>query len=202
MIIRKSLTPVVIHAKDFGYMEIGEDYWNVSLEGIPEAGKKYKEEISTYLSKIEEAFRDGRGLFIAGAPQTGKTALAVIVAKFAYTYWTPATGIKFLPAYHVVRVVCNRGIGKYERCGLLILDDLGSEKTSELSTDSLEALIRFRCDNRLPTIVTTNLDEQAISKKYSVNLLKQIQRKSIPIGVGGVDWAKINSEKAKEFLKK
>jgi DNA replication protein DnaC len=40
---------------------------------------------------------------------------------------------------------------------LLVLDELGAHRLHEWVQDTITAIITHRCNNRLPTIVTTNL---------------------------------------------
>lgn len=200
MILRKNAEPVELKPEYYNRMGIGSDYWGVSLGAVPEEGKSYRDAIKKYLDKIEQAFSEGIGLFIQGLPQTGKTSLAIIVAKHVYSLYTPATGVSLLPMHHFMQAILGKKIPFYERRGLLILDDVGSEQSKEFSEGALEGIIRFRCDNRLPTIITTNLPETKLVSKYGENVLKQIQRKSFSILVGSVDWSKRNTEKLKEFF--
>jgi len=44
----------------------------------------------------------------------------------------------------------------YKRVGLLVLDDLGTEKGSEWGAEQIQSIIDARYDNALHTIVTTN----------------------------------------------
>lgn len=46
---------------------------------------------------------------------------------------------------------------KYSTVDMLVLDDLGVEKSTDWSFQALYALISFRYDNMLPTIFTSNL---------------------------------------------
>lgn len=200
MIIRKNVKPVNLDAECYHNMQIGSEYWGVTLGSIPKEGKGYCDKITAYLGRVEEAFLEGYGLFINGPPQTGKTSLAVVVAKHIYSWYTPATGISLLPMSHFIRSVINKKVGFYERRGLLILDDIGSEDAKDFSKSSLEGIIRFRCENRLPTIVTTNLEDKGIVSRYGENVLLQILRKSRQITLGTVDWFEINRKKMDTFF--
>ncbi len=51
-------------------------------------------------------------------------------------------------------------------CDLLILDDLGVEKTTEWSSALLYEIINARQNRRVPTIASTNLDLEELKEKY------------------------------------
>lgn len=48
---------------------------------------------------------------------------------------------------------------------LLVLDDLGTEKPTEWAAEQLYRVIDARCDNHLPTIVTTNIPLEDIESR-------------------------------------
>lgn len=51
----------------------------------------------------------------------------------------------------------DRLMDRVSRVKLLILDDLGVEKSTEWSIDKLDSIIDYRYENRLATVITTNL---------------------------------------------
>lgn len=51
----------------------------------------------------------------------------------------------------------DRLMDRASRVKLLILDDLGVEKSTEWSIDKLDSIIDYRYENRLATVITTNL---------------------------------------------
>jgi DNA replication protein DnaC len=44
----------------------------------------------------------------------------------------------------------------YQRVNLLVLDDLGAEVSTAWAIEKLETVINTRCENELPTVITTN----------------------------------------------
>lgn len=65
-------------------------------------------------------------------------------------------------------------ISKYCDAGLLILDDLGSEKTSEYSITTLYIIIDRRDRELLPTIITTNLSQKEIEEKLGARIASRL----------------------------
>lgn len=65
-------------------------------------------------------------------------------------------------------------IKKYCDAGLLVLDDLGSEKTSEYSITTLYIIIDRRDRELLPTIITTNLSQKEVEEKLGARIASRL----------------------------
>lgn len=65
-------------------------------------------------------------------------------------------------------------IKKYCEAGLLVLDDLGSEKTSEYSITTLYIIIDRRDRELLPTIITTNLSQKEVEEKLGARIASRL----------------------------
>ncbi len=63
---------------------------------------------------------------------------------------------------------------KYEKCALLIIDDLGAECITQYSVSSITSLIDMRIVQGKPTIISTNLNAGAIQKTYGERLLSRL----------------------------
>jgi DNA replication protein DnaC len=66
-------------------------------------------------------------------------------------------------------------VDKYSDIPLLVLDDLGSEKTTEYTVTTLYILIDRRDRNLKDTIITTNLTLDEIEKKLSPRIASRLQ---------------------------
>jgi DNA replication protein DnaC len=62
----------------------------------------------------------------------------------------------------------------YSHCDLLILDDLGAEKTSEFALSAIYTIIDERINYEKRTIVTTNLSLQEIEEKMDARLASRL----------------------------
>lgn len=65
-------------------------------------------------------------------------------------------------------------IEKYSKVPLLVLDDLGSEKTSEYSITTLYIIIDRRDRELMPTIITTNLNPKEIEEKLGARIASRL----------------------------
>ena len=59
-------------------------------------------------------------------------------------------------------------------CDLLIIDDLGSEFSSQYSKDALYNIINTRVNTGRPVIISTNLTENELEAKYSQRVTSRI----------------------------
>ena len=116
--------------------------------------------------RVADAFPDvSRGLFLEGQPGVGKTHLAVAVLKQAIQT-TGARGL-FYDTRDLLRVIRSTYdpstrtteldiLRPVMTAELLVLDDLGAEKTSEWVDETMNLIVNTRYNERRPTIFTSN----------------------------------------------
>ncbi len=116
--------------------------------------------------RVADAFPDvSRGLFLEGQPGVGKTHLAVAVLKQAIQT-TGARGLfydtrdllrlirsTYDPSTRTTELDILRPVMQAE---LLVLDDLGAEKTSEWVDETMNLIVNTRYNERRLTIFTSN----------------------------------------------
>ncbi len=109
-----------------------------------------------------------KGLFFQGPPGVGKTHLAVAVLRRVITT-RGARGL-FYDTRDLLRVIrstydpVNRTaemdvLRPVVDCDLLVLDDLGAEKTSEWVEETLNLIVNARYSERRTTVFTSNYDD-------------------------------------------
>jgi DNA replication protein DnaC len=119
--------------------------------------------------RIVEAFPSvGKGLFLEGPPGVGKTHLAVAVLKEVIQ----TSGVRGLfydtrDLLRVIRSTYDPSIRTTElevlrpvmQADLLVLDDLGAEKTSEWVEETMNLIVNTRYNERRATIFTSNYQD-------------------------------------------
>jgi len=109
-----------------------------------------------------------RGIFLEGQPGVGKTHLAVAVLKQVIQ----ASGARGLfydtrDLLRIIRSTYDPSIRTTEleilrpvmTADLLVLDDLGAEKTSEWVDETMNLIVNTRYNERRPTIFTSNFPD-------------------------------------------
>ena len=73
-------------------------------------------------------------------------------------------------------------------CDCLVLDDLGTEKTTEWTKEFLFKIINNRYNNKKAIIFTTNLDIKELYSKFGERMMSRIQEESYIYKVEDTDW--------------
>ncbi|MBP8639304.1 MAG: ATP-binding protein [Oscillospiraceae bacterium] len=143
-------------------------------------------------------FRGGTGL--------GKTFLSASIAKlvsekgFSVVYDTAVSVMetfelqKFDRGGDNAEEVSSR-VRRYMDCDLLILDDLGTEMTTSFTQSALYTLINGRLINGGKTIVSTNLSEEEMRKRYTPQIVSRLEGEYLTLNFAGKDIRAIKRER-------
>jgi len=135
--------------------------YNTSLERALEQARR----VSDRFPAANDLREQGRGLLLDGQPGVGKTHLAVAVLK-QVIQTSGARGLFYdtRDLLRVIRSTYDPSIRTTEldilrpvmTADLLVLDDLGAEKTSEWVEETLNLIVNTRYNERRLTIFTSN----------------------------------------------
>jgi len=126
--------------------------------------------------------RQSGNLLFSGNTGLGKTFLSASIARtvadqgFSVVY--ESAGHLFA-ALEKARFEANdenrRAAAKYNECDLLIVDDLGTELPGQFVTAALYSLINDRLLENRPTIISTNLSEEELVRRYNPQIASRLR---------------------------
>ena len=128
-------------------------------------------------------FHDKAGnLLFSGNTGLGKTFLSACIARTVadqgYSVVYESAG-KLFQTLEKARFEANeenrRAAAKYAECDLLIVDDLGTELPGQFVTAALYSLINDRLLETKPTIISTNLSEEELVRRYNPQIASRLR---------------------------
>lgn len=136
---------------------------------------------------------DGGSMILAGPPGSGKTTVAVWCLRALclnrIRQGIGAPRAKYLKARELYHAVFRRDIaviGEAEKAHVLVLDDWGAAYEHAWPLSELEGIIDRRWEERLPTIVTTNMNPHGGEHSLSELLPRSYDRLTGEPGPGVV----------------
>lgn len=129
--------------------------------------KNALEACQSYAYNFSDNLEAGRCLILSGNVGTGKTHLAAAIADYIVRE-TEHTAI-FRSLHSILQAIKNTysSASEYTEAevfrlltspDLLIIDEVGATKPSEFELSTLFAIINTRYENKLPTVIVTNLE--------------------------------------------
>lgn len=147
------------------------------------------------------SIKDGTGLYFFGGQGLGKTAMAYAIADQLNSEGWVVELVKMdsvmMRLNDTFSTSDTQGeiITHLTKCGLLIIDDLGSERQTEGMASKLLRIIDDRCEAEKPLVVTSNYSRDELAKRLSESANKQtvksimsrLSQMTTPIEVTGED---------------
>lgn len=166
---------------------IGERFFDVDLDSSL-ADAHLMGRVMTW-GKIKPS--EMKVLYLHGSAGCGKTHLGLACLRKVLENGGKSIG--FLPAHHIVEIGKEKGmyqlekvIGEYQ---WLMIDDLGVENAAEWEIKYIFGLLNSRYNNRLPTIVTSNVALGELKKRLSDRIVSRLAGTQIEFPE--TDWRKI-----------
>lgn len=129
-----------------------------------------------YAEQWERVRNANMGLLLWGEPGGGKTFAAACVANALIDRGIPAMITSFPRILAAKWDERAELIWQISRFPLLVLDDLGTERTNEFSTEIVYTVVDERYKSGKPLIVTTNLDIGTIRNPPNVDRQRIFER--------------------------
>lgn len=166
--------------------------FNLSLypaEPDPVLHVRPRETMSVVLSsckRFADNFSDASpNLLLQGGTGLGKTYLSACIARvvsgrgFSVCYDSSSSALESFERAKFGRdtpdgEAAALRVRRMLECDLMILDDLGTEMVTPMSVSALYTLINTRLSNGKKTIVSTNLSDEELQKKYTPQIASRI----------------------------
>ena len=150
--------------------------WGVNIRTIME--KTYQT-----CRKYAYGFTEKSGnLLFSGDTGLGKTFLSACIAR---TVADRGYSVVYESAGHLFSKLerakfsgdedAREEVKKYNECDLLIVDDLGTEMPGQFTTAALYALVNDRLLAGKPMIISTNLNTEDLSRRYSSQIASRLR---------------------------
>jgi DNA replication protein DnaC len=149
-------------------------YQNASLDNflLPKDNPTAKRELGLVMNTVRVFAREfplekKPGLLLIGEPGTGKTHLAVAALRILLSRGFEGLFFDYQNLLDRIRSGYDAASGASDReayraaleSEVLLLDDLGAHRVTDWVEDTVTSIITYRCNNRKPVIVTTNLSD-------------------------------------------
>ncbi|MBO4419905.1 MAG: ATP-binding protein [Oscillospiraceae bacterium] len=165
-----------------------ERFENFSLELYPErfypelgtSARTLMQKNLNYCKKYAYEFQPGvKSLLFSGATGLGKTFLSACIARQAAESGHSvvyATAGKLFSSFEAVKFERAEpdSLRDYRDCDLLIIDDLGTEMTTQFVTAALYEIVNSRLLDRKATVISTNLNEQDLEARYGGQIASRL----------------------------
>ena len=127
-----------------------------------------------------------KNLFLSGAPGLGKTFLSACIARtvsengFSVVYDTAGNIFTQFEARKFLRdrpdgLEARDETRRYLGCDLLILDDLGSELTTQFTQSALYELVNARLVSGKRTVISSNLSMEEVAQRYAPQIASRLE---------------------------
>lgn len=163
-----------------------QTFENFSLDYYKAQPESYAmmEKIFAYVKNYAENFESGRSENIAmfGGTGLGKTHISSAIAKKVIEkgndvfYVTAVDMVSDFEAEQFGGQHMAKGelTDRYFDCDLLIIDDLGAEMANQFTVSCLYNLLNVRINRRAATVLSTNLTQQELFKKYNERITSRV----------------------------
>ena len=164
-----------------------------------------------YVEHFSEMVQTGQGLLFWGNVGTGKTFLAGCIANALLEQKIPVLMTSFPKILNALGGLYsserNEYLASLNRYTLLVIDDMGIERESQYTIETIYTVIDERYKSGKPFIITTNIQLDALKNPQDVEharIYDRIMEKCMPVYFGGRNYrselGKENRDAAKKVL--
>lgn len=149
-----------------------------------------------YADHFDQMLEKNQGLLFYGAVGVGKTFAAACIANELLRNRVPVvmtSFVKLLDTMQGFKEKDDELIARLNRAKLLVIDDLGAERSTDFALEKVYNIIDSRYRAKLPVILTTNLSmddmKDAVDIRYA-RIYDRIFEMCFPMQFTGKSWRK------------
>ena len=161
-----------------------------------------------YTENWKKVKAENLGLLLWGDIGTGKSFLAACIANELLEKGVPVLMTNFSKILNQMGAMYSderyRYIASFNRCSLLIIDDLGIERNTEYALEQVYAVVDERYKAGLPLIITTNLAISQLRNPEDVahaRIYSRVLEMCTPVHVPGLDRRTVIGKSKQELVK-
>lgn len=148
-----------------------------------------------YADKFSEMVKKNQGLLFYGGVGTGKTFAAACIANNLLDRKYPVVMTSFVKLLETMQGFGDDSklIARLNRAKLLIIDDLGTERSTDFALEKVYNIIDSRYRAKLPMILTTNLTMEQMKETADIRYARiydRIFEMCYPMQFVGPSWRK------------
>lgn len=185
------------------------DYYSTAPDAV--TGVSPREVMSLtydYCREYAKKFsRSSPSLIFRGGPGLGKTFLSACIARevsargFSVAYESAPAALGEFETQRFSRDPEEAGaaaakVREYLNCDLMILDDLGTEMTTSFTVSALYQLVNTRLTESRQTIISTNLDDGEILRRYGGQVASRLSGEFELLSFAGSDIRRLRKEQS------
>jgi DNA replication protein DnaC len=159
-------------------------FGDATLNGVEDKGTRTMEDLRAWCDDPM-----GRNLVMLGPVGVGKTYIAVAACREVFM---TGQDVEFWPVVELLDALRpDGGVGDWRtlaQVDVLVLDDLGAERTSDWTSERLYALVNRRWLDQRPTIATSNLDAADLKEAIGDRMFSRLAKSgAVTLGLTGDD---------------
>lgn len=138
--------------------------------------------VREYVDTLPERLVEGDGLWLSGGVGSGKTWLAMLVARYAIeqghgvaVYSVPRLLSEIRRTYDGEGLSTLELLDQLTSVSLLVLDDVGTERSNPWVLEQLYTIINERWQEQRSIVLTTNLDRDAMQEQIGERTVSRLE---------------------------
>lgn len=170
-------------------------YSDISQDANTQSPRRRMSLILDFCKKYAKDFnKHSPGLLLTGGTGLGKTHLSLSIAREVIN---SGFGVIYGSTQNIVSKMENEKFRNYQSgeeserhyidCDLLIIDDLGTEYSTQFSSAAIYNIINSRIMMGKPTIISTNLSMKDMEKSYTYRMVSRVIGNNIRLEFLGSD---------------